>query len=226
MYNSTSNNDVVEQVLDECKFTVSAVKRLCEITGCSVVDACYELASHAPARGVFVLLDANGTVIHAVPMLGFIPPKRNSDQHEMSIYAAARNNRHGVTDIMRDDVQVKYSTGSFSQNLYGQAIVMGDNLLVVLALTGNAPWIYESPEQHDTGVYRYGTIWPFTCKKCGGVRYETGCTYCRKCGHLRCPKGHCQCEPTSRVCTKCFQEYSIYAFRDGSSVCKECEGLE
>ncbi|MBT1161464.1 hypothetical protein [Bifidobacterium sp. SO1] len=225
MNGATVNDDAVKRALSEFGFTVLAVEKLCKITGWSVEYACRRLAPYAPAQGVFVLMDANGSVDRAVPLLGFAPPKRNSNQSEMSIYHAARNNRHNVRTIMRDDVQVKYSTGSYSQRLYAQAVVANSDLLVVLALTDHAPWMRgDSPAQRGSGAHRPGTMWELTCKKCGGVHYVVGDTYCKKCGHLRCPKGHCWCVPArTRMCPQCFLERNENEFLNGSDICRWCE---
>lgn len=217
-------SSILQEVLQDYGFTMQAVKQLQRRSRRSVEEACQRLASHTPAEGAFIILDRDGSVVESIRLLIFYPAKQGSDQSEMTIYRQACRNWKPDVLLSRDDVQIRYSNGSYSDKLYAQAMVFGDKL-VILALAANAPWVRDAPEQRGTGVYMRGTLWPFTCKTCKHHYNDEG-SICSECGRRKCPKGHCQCPPGNpHVCPECFLERSANEFRAGSEICKECEGI-
>lgn len=212
--------DTVSTVIKDSGFTVESIRRLREITGWSIGYIFRMISRHAPAQGALLRLDQYGAVMDSVSLLDFPTAPKRSDQHEMTIYRQACSNHIGVTILKNNEVQIKYSTGSYSNKLYAQGIIM-DGSLVVLALVGNAPWIHDESPKQSGFAYQYGSLWTFTCEKCGGVRYHNEGDICPKCNKRRCPRGHCKCEH-ERTCASCYLTKSINQFHGDSPICNEC----
>lgn len=218
---TNANRDtVVSQILRDYGFQLEAVRVLHEQTQAGWATSCERIAPYAPSDGLFIFLDKpDGHVLRIVPIGGFGRGIQvHSDQSSSHIYRVARSDRNGLQYIVSNDTQFRYSNGS-TPKLYAQATWVG-NMLVVLALTENAPWLPagSSPKQRGTSTFYRDKV----CDKCGGAAYPLyEWKRCNSCGERRCPRGHCRCSD-ERLCKGCDRYMPVARFKPGSEICEEC----
>lgn len=104
------------------------------------------------SAGVVAVLDSAGAVTFAAARGGLYPPRRTSDQTTNPLVRTMLERRGDAEAITRNDAHVRYSNGGTSNTLYGQAVWVGDQM-IILMVEEAAPWLSYSPPRDGTATF-------------------------------------------------------------------------
>lgn len=217
-------DDLVDEHIPARGPTADSVRALYETGRASRAACCVRAAERLAGAGAVVLLRLDGTVDFAVSR-GLVPPARGSDQSSTAIVKAAINAPD--TTVERDATRILYSTGSLSDELYGQAAWVDGYIVAVLA-ESSPGWQRFALPRPGTAKYArpaappawgYGTC--STCQDTFPMSESTGS--CATCGEPRCDKGHCGCTAArERLCPGCSLYLNRSQFDGDAEKCRSC----
>lgn len=186
---------------------------------------CVRAAERLGGAGAVVLLTPEGKVDFAVSRVLY-PPARGSDQSSTAVVAAAMSAPNATVE--RERTRIRYSTGSLSDELYGQAAWVDGYIVAVLA-ESSPGWRAFAPPRPGTAQYAqpaappawgYGTC--TTCQDTFPMSESAG--QCDACGEPRCGKGHCRCTAArERLCPGCSLYLNKSQFAPGAEQCRGCD---
>jgi hypothetical protein len=208
------DDDVSRHITDDGP-TAESVIRLYNASTASRSAVCVRAAQRLRSPGHVLLVDAEGRVFfsssHDLP-----PLRRGGDQSADQVIrrglASGRSTGRG---------RLSYRDGITGDELFLQTASMGSDLLLVLAVTENAPWSdrFLVPSQ-DTGP-QAGT---YECSDPGcGATYTTWAVRHEPCSVPPCTEcGRCACTSSAaeKQCSSCFLVQPAAGF-DGDR-CADC----
>lgn len=210
-------DEIVDDVLDGIGVTARGVVELVESLSAASREACaVAAAQRLRAPGYVMLVNSDGEAVFTARSGDVMPIARGTSQ-----VGSVLGPMPGTRRSLRERGDLRYRSGTRTDQLYIDAVAGPGGLLYVVAVTDQPDWdVLHTPDRTrvlDRGIDGH-------CEQCSTD--FTGWQQCAQCGEPRHDEcGACGCPPVvargARYCTGCSLVLPASCFPDDSSVCEE-----